>query len=429
MTCPCCNTPVFQAKLNLTKGSGLSKWLEWKPRAFSTVEELRSAVERWTRDWVEGSVFEPYGPIEEWDVSNVTSMVDVFRNQRTFNADVSGWDVASVKSMEGMFGGCVSFNGNLSEWNVGKVQDMESMFRNCVSFNQDLSRWSDLVGRVENMAFMFEGCDKFNGDVSGWNVASVESMEGMFHDCASFNRDLDKWDVRNVQHMDRMFRGAVKFDGDLSGWNLRDVETMELMFFNAKSFRGRRESGNPTIFQVKNDKVTSLLAMFSRCSVFDADLSSWTVTNVEDMSSMFADALSFNSRLFVVDTKTSVTSTGSMFNGACSFNQDLSTWNLWNVTDLEHMFANTTSFDQPAPRLRPPDGSEEEVPPERDMLGMFRGASVFNQELDWDVRGVHDMRTMFLGASAFEREKVADWQLDERTDRGWMFGPPPAARG
>ena len=41
-----------------------------------------------------------YGPIENWDVSEVTDISYLFRNKGTMNADLSSWDVSSVTNMQ-----------------------------------------------------------------------------------------------------------------------------------------------------------------------------------------------------------------------------------------------------------------------------------------------------------------------------------------
>ena len=55
-------------------------------------------------DWISGgaaknTVLTTYGPIEDWNVSSVTSLKFVFYNKGTFNADLSKWDTAAVTSM------------------------------------------------------------------------------------------------------------------------------------------------------------------------------------------------------------------------------------------------------------------------------------------------------------------------------------------
>ena len=65
-----------------------------------TAGTLRRAVS----DWIKGgasrsTVVATYGPIENWDVSEVTNMKFVFYNFKSFNKDLSKWNTAVVTSM------------------------------------------------------------------------------------------------------------------------------------------------------------------------------------------------------------------------------------------------------------------------------------------------------------------------------------------
>jgi surface protein len=55
-----------------------------------------------------------------------------------------------------MFYGCIKFNQSLNNWNVSNVTYMENMFNRCKSFNQDISKWN--VSKVEDSESMFEDC-------------------------------------------------------------------------------------------------------------------------------------------------------------------------------------------------------------------------------------------------------------------------------
>ena len=66
-------------------------------------------------------------------------MTSVFAGKTTFNDDISNWDVSNVTTMLNMFNGATSFNKNISSWNVSKVANMTSMFQGATSFNQNLS--------------------------------------------------------------------------------------------------------------------------------------------------------------------------------------------------------------------------------------------------------------------------------------------------
>ena len=80
-------------------------------------------------------------PLNDWDVSSVTSMSYMFSHATSFNQPLNDWDVSSVISMKGMFGDATSFNQPLNDWDVSSVTDMEDMFTFSLLFEQNLGNW------------------------------------------------------------------------------------------------------------------------------------------------------------------------------------------------------------------------------------------------------------------------------------------------
>ena len=87
-----------------------------------------------------------YGPIEAWEVSNITDFSLVFSSSRnsdpsfvaaveSFNADISAWNVSEATNLELMFYGANSFNQDLSSWEVSKVTSMYGTFALSLAFN------------------------------------------------------------------------------------------------------------------------------------------------------------------------------------------------------------------------------------------------------------------------------------------------------
>ena len=76
--------------------------------------------------------------ISFWDVSNVTSMKQMFNDASAFNQDLSSWDTSKTTTMYGMFDNARAFNGNIGSWDSSSVTDMRIMFRNARVFNQDI---------------------------------------------------------------------------------------------------------------------------------------------------------------------------------------------------------------------------------------------------------------------------------------------------
>ena len=74
-----------------------------------------------------------------WDVSNVTSMANMFKNADNFKRDLCDWDVSSVTTMKAMFQGADEYNRDITCWDTSSVTNMDNMFQNAGSYNQDLS--------------------------------------------------------------------------------------------------------------------------------------------------------------------------------------------------------------------------------------------------------------------------------------------------
>lgn len=89
---------------------------------------------------------------------------------------------------------------------------------------------------------------------------------------------------------------------------------------------------------------TSLRAMFQECALFNNDISNWDVSNVSDMLGMFSNS-SFNGDISNWDVG-NVTNMSGMFYGNTAFNGNISNWNVSYVTDMSNMFQDATAFDQ-----------------------------------------------------------------------------------
>ena len=113
----------------------------------------------------------------------------------------------------------------------------------------------------------------------------------------------------------------------------------------------------------------------------------------------------------------------AMFAGT-KFNQDISSWNTSNVTDMSHMFSGATAFNQPL--------NNWDVSNVTDMSYMFAGVryvdgefyeriSSFNQPLwKWNVSKVTNMSHMFDGARNFNQD-ISNWNTSNMTDMSWLF--------
>ncbi len=172
--------------------------------------------------------------VGKWDVSSVTDMSEMFYDATAFNQDIEKWDVSSVTNIQDMFFRASSFDQDISGWNVSSVTNMGGMFVDAFRFNQDIGNWH--VSSVTSMEGMFIGASSFNRDIGGWDVSSVTNMANMFYDALEFNQDIGKWDVSSVTDMREMFGKASRFNQDIGGWDVSSVTNMKKMFEGAKRF-------------------------------------------------------------------------------------------------------------------------------------------------------------------------------------------------
>ena len=146
---------------------------------------------------------------------------------------------------------------------------------------------------------------------------------------------------------------------------------------------------------------------------FNQDISSWDVSNVTTMEYMFAEADLFNQDISIWDVSNVISLCG-MFANATSFNQPIGNWDVSNTIandvnlyPMQQIFQGATSFNQ--------DLSNWDVSHVENMTLMFAFASSFNQDIsDWDVSNVNNMYRMFTAAYAFNQD-LSSWNVDNVT--------------
>ena len=212
------------------------------------------------------------------NLSNVTTMVNMFRNTSSANPNTSNWDVSNVENMTFMFGSASVANPDVSNWDVSNVTNMSFMFYDTNSFNQPLNNWD--VSNVTDMNTMFYATTLFNQPLDNWDVSSVSNMDAMFSETSSFNQPLNNWDVSSVTSMGAMFFEASSFNQPLNNWDVSSVTSMGAMFSETSSF-------NQPLNNWDVSSVTSMGAMFEDAESFNRDLSSWCVSNIRSEPSDF----------------------------------------------------------------------------------------------------------------------------------------------
>ena len=182
----------------------------------------------------------------------------------------------------------------------------------------------------------------------------------------------------------------------------RQWGSMEEAFRGCANLAGQA-TDVPDLSRVKN-----MEAMFQQATLFNQDISLWDVSNVTNMGRMFSDPVSgstggrFNQDISLWDVS-SVTNMQTMFSRAGQFNQAIGRWEVGSVTNMQAMFLHAGQFNQ--------DIGNWDVSSVTNMQAMFFSARQFNQDISrWDVRKVGNMASMF-GSDGRFNQNLGRWYI------------------
>jgi len=266
-------------------------------------------------------------------------------------------------------------------------------------------------------------------DLSCVCITRLTNLNALFLNNASFNDDIGNWDTSNVTVMGTMFKGASDFNRDISKWDVSKVTNMIGIFRGAQAFNNGGQDLNDWI----TSQVTSIEYAFNGATNFNNGASSgvsttlsWDVGNVTEMQHTFQNADAFNANLSGWNTG-KVTRMENMFNEADVFNNGASSgvsttlnWGTSSVTTMANMFNNADDFNA--------NLSGWDTGKVTNMKSMFRDTDAFNNgassgvstTLNWDTSSVTEMNYMFSGADAFNAS-ISSWDTSSVTNIRNMF--------
>ena len=224
-------------------------------------------------------------------------------------------------------------------------------FRGCANLTDVTCTDLPTFGREEAPGFsnfrigmmaMFTDCTSLEtiNRLADWDVSGMQSMIASFMNCTALLSgttgvtgvplNFSSWDVERVTDFSSTFSGVSKVDlkmwASFGGQAFGSGIKMGNMFMNCANFTG--SLGGITAWGNKTSAVNTMSQMFRGAKRFDGNISNFDTSAVQSMYEMFS-------------------SNGLGIPQQMIFNQNISVWDVSNVTDMRGIFTNCASFDQP----------------------------------------------------------------------------------
>jgi surface protein len=361
-----------------------------------------------------GSVFNTYGPIANWDTSQVTDMSYAFSTTKStgkstgptgatpninytndtiikipfFNKLINLWNTSKVKNMVNMFYGAKAFDKPLAtsgnSWDTSLVNNMGSMFYLATAFNQDISSWN--TAAVTNMRFMFNEATAFKQDISSWKLSRHPGLFKMFSESAVPGTIAINDAIYNKWKMDYDYTGT-----ELSEASLNTPVPGTTPLTDATFYQTINEfflQGSSTDYWFKESTSGSVYYTYGL-------IENWNTSQVTNMSGAFyPDNRNYP---YAQITKDNIV----------SFNNLISSWDTSKVTNMASMFQSSNFFSRPLVT----NGKSWNTSAVTNMSNMFSSTSLFNSDISsWNTSKVTNMSSMFFQALAFKQD-ISSWRL------------------
>jgi surface protein len=333
--------------------------------------------------------------------------------------------ILSNTSMDSCFRYNYFFNSSINGWNTTNVTNMTNAFADMFTFNQELTFDTS---NVTDMSYMLSGCNSFNnGDSSNvatkplmLDTSSATVMTDMFRSSPSFNQELSNFNTSNVTNMSGMFQGAASFNQDVSSFDVSNVTDFTSMFFSATAFNNGDTPGSSNNPLTWTTTLASSFQSLFQATQFNQDVSSFDLTNVTNLAGTFNNC-PFNNNSANNWNTSSVTTIDSMFYENSVFNQNISSWNTSNVTNMYCLFYSASAFNQNIGSWNTGNVTN--------FNGTFYLATAFNNgdtsgssnnNLNFNTSSATTMERMFWSASAFN-QNIGSWNTVLVTTMDNMF--------
>ena len=218
------------------------------------------------------------------DLSNVTSMTDMFYNSDHLTSVKLSGATEKLTNMSEMFIHCDKLETvTFTNFDSSKVTDMSRMFMGCGALTSPSVAGLN-TSSVTTMESMYKECKKLTSfNVTGFSTASVTTFKEMFENSGITSVNTSLFNTANATDFSDMFA----YCEDLTSLDLTSFDTTKATTF-AGMFRSANKLASVDLSSFDTANVTDMSNMFNNCtSLTKLDLSSFNTANVTDMSLMF----------------------------------------------------------------------------------------------------------------------------------------------
>ena len=141
--------------------------------------------------------------------------------------------------------------------------------------------------------------------------------------------------AKSKEDIRAIYEGGLKVVGTRFPLRFIDVSGITDM---SEAFRYLEDAEFCGIENWDVSNVIDMSKMFANCTNFSGDVHNWDVSNVENMSGMFNACKMFDGQGLENWDVSNVKNMSGMFNGCTWLNIDFSKWDVSNVTDMHSMF-------------------------------------------------------------------------------------------
>jgi surface protein len=286
--------------------------------------------------------------VSKWFLYKVTNMSHMFSGCSSFNKNISNWNVSSATDMSYILADCSSFNQDLSNWNISNVADMDHFFHQTpisrTNYDNMLIAWSN-SNPQNTVSTFYADLTKYsygNPSLARYKL-SVSPYQWSITDLGIETTTLST--PMSLEY--RVVAGNLTITLPLYGIvdvfiNWGDSITLYPYTTTGDKTHTYSTIGTYTVL------IYNRLTQFGNGSTSYANadrlytVNSFGEISLTSLSGAFYGATNLTQVPTSLPTSSTITNLSYTFKNATLFNQDISNWTISSITTMENMFDGVT---------------------------------------------------------------------------------------